>query len=67
MVLQSVLFNKKYYNLSKSINYLKRMGLKYDKVDITNNFYRFRQKTPKKNKKYYTLPIDKGILYILFN
>lgn len=63
--IQSVLFNKKYYTLKNSRKWLKHNDLKYDDLDITDNFYRFRQMNPKKNKKYYTFHVTTGIMYII--
>jgi hypothetical protein len=53
-VLQSILFNKKYYNIDESINFLIENKFKYNNVDEDKNYYRFRQYNPYyiKNKGY---------------
>ncbi len=53
--LQTVLIPKKDYSLEQAEAKIKEMGYKTHfykkKVDITENFYRFRQASPKKFKK----------------
>ena len=73
MTIQSIIFDKKKYSKAKAIYYLKMKGHKYNKIDETQNYYRFRQVTPmtavKTNVigvKYMTLDMKPGIKYIVY-
>lgn len=48
---QSIIFNKKLYDLNECIIWLNNNGYKINKVDETSNFFRFRQVSPEKLKK----------------
>lgn len=59
MVVQSVIFNKYYYTLPQMLEWLEKYNyLNVKRVDITKNYFRFRQSEPKKNRKYriYKIP-----------
>jgi hypothetical protein len=49
--IQSVLFRRPYYSQEDAINTLKNMKGKLRKLDITPNFFRFRQLEPSNLKK----------------
>lgn len=72
-ILQSVLFPKDRYTQTEALEWLKKNGLKYEKVDIKDNYLRYRQRGPTylkyrlglKNVK--TVQLKKsGILKIIF-
>lgn len=63
--IQSVLFNKDTYTLKTALNYLKKHNLKYNKVDETQNYYRFRQFDPPKGN-YFMKTIKKGLMYVIY-
>lgn len=71
-VLQTILFPKDKYDLESVNNYLKEHKYKDNKLDITNNFIRVRQRDPrylkKKGLNYIKTIIDKksGIHKIIF-
>lgn len=44
--IQSVLLNKNLYDIDSAIKWIIDHKFKLIKLDITNNFYRFRQKDP---------------------
>lgn len=66
--IQSIIFNKKNYTLKQSQEWIKKHGYKltfYGKpVDITENYYRYRQQSPKKWKTYRN-KIDDGLYIVL--
>lgn len=68
MTIQSIIFDKKKYSKAKAIYYLKMKGHKYNKIDETQNYYRFRQVTPiySQGVKYMTLDMKPGIKYIVY-
>jgi len=49
------------FSLEQAIKWLNKNGYENKKVDITENYYRFRQNNPKKSTRYYTLKRSKGI------
>lgn len=69
--IQSVLFRRPYYTQDEAIIALKNMGGKLRKLDITPNFYRFRQIEPKNlTKRGYnqvrTKPITPNIDFVIY-
>lgn len=55
MIVQSVLIDRSVYpNVYKAINKLLKMGFEYNKIDVTENNWRFRQREPDDKKKYMT-------------
>ncbi len=71
-ILQTILFPKDKYDLESVNDYLKENKYKDNKIDITNNFIRVRQRDPrylkKKGLNYIKTIIDKksGIHKIIF-
>ena len=57
-MLQTILIPKK-FGLRRAISWVDKHAI-VKKVDITNNYYRFRQSNPKKGK-YYTKKLQNGI------
>jgi len=49
--IQSVLYERPYFNQEEAIHALKNMGGKLRKIDITPNYFRFRQLEPSNLKK----------------
>lgn len=50
---QSVIFKKRYWTITRARQWLKRHGFRHDyKVDIKPNFYRFRQTPPSRYRRY---------------
>ena len=69
--IQSVLFRRPYYTQDEAMIALKNMGGKLRKLDITENFYRFRQIEPKNlTKRGYnqvrTKPITPNIDFVIY-
>ena len=62
--IQSVIFEKKHWTIPKAEKYLKDNGYKTTfygkKVDITPNFYRYRQLAPSRFKNYITKKLRKS-------
>jgi len=58
--IQSVIFMKKFYDTKKARRFLKRNKLKaIKKVHITENYYRYRIRNPKRYKTFRTKPLKK--------
>lgn len=69
--LQSVLFDKKMFSIDQCVNWLLENGFKAEKVDITQNYFRFRQVNPQRlvkegYKKVITKDLNNGIKFILY-
>lgn len=62
---QSVLIPKK-FGESKAINWLDKNGFVLKKVDITKNYYRFRQRNPNKKSNYYTIKLKNGVRLVMY-
>jgi len=45
--LQSIIFNKNYNTLNDVVSFLYNNDYKFNKIDITKNYYRARQLNPK--------------------
>lgn len=65
MNVQSILFPRNLFTIRSSINWLRKHKFKITKVDITDNFFRFRQFPPKKHYKYFTKRLRNGIELII--
>ena len=66
MEVQSVLFLRSLYTIASARKWLKKNGYIYNKkVDISTNYFRFRQKSPVDKKKYRILKIKTGIKIVL--
>ena len=67
-ILQTVIFHKDYYTLSKAKKYLIAHDLKTTfggkEGYLEGNFYRFRQHNPKPNVHYKTIKKDNHIEYV---
>lgn len=65
-MIQSVLLSKKYFTFRKSLDWIKSNGFKSYKVDITNNFFRYRQFDPSSYKRHITRKSrTPGVEYII--
>lgn len=65
MIVQSILFDKDKYTKTKAKKWLKDHGFKIKKIDETENYLRFRQRTPEPTKSYKTKRISIGIKFVL--
>ena len=71
--IQSILFNRKYFDIKEAVNWLDEHNYKHYKIDITTNFIRFRQIEPLiLEKEGYThyhnkYILDKKILFVIAN
>lgn len=70
--IQSIIFNKEKNNLEECIDYLLENNFRFEKIDDTIHYYRFRQISPKILKKEgYTdyrnklIDKDKKIYYVI--
>ena len=45
--LQSIIFNKNYNTLNDVVSFLYNNDYKFNKIDVTKNYYRARQLNPK--------------------
>jgi len=63
-MLQTILFRKEKFSMMDSILWLMKHGYKYEKVDETREFYRFRQHEPLPGGKYYTKTLANSIEFV---
>ena len=65
--IQSVIFKKNKMTPIQCVEWLYDHGLKYNKIDEKEHYYRFRQTNPNKYNHYTTKEINKkkGIKFIL--
>lgn len=64
-VIQSIAFPKETYDVKRAKKWLKEVGTKYKKADMTENFIRFRQEDPDEFGEYKTKVLPNGIQIIL--
>ena len=69
-IIQSVIIDKNKYELIDALLYILKNNYKANKIDETNNYYRFRQVEPilldnKGYDKYITNEIEDGIKLII--
>lgn len=60
-MIQTVLLPKKKFSLPDAIAWVSRHGFRSHKVDITGNYYRFRQMEPMYGGKYRTKTLTNGV------
>lgn len=63
--IQSVIIDKRIFTKRRADNYIKKNNYKNQKVDITKNFYRYRQLPPKDNYKYRMKDLNNGVKLVL--
>jgi len=64
--LQSVIFNKKYYDVEKAERFLRKHQLKPIKqLHETDKYLRYRQAEPDNSKHYYTVKLNNGVIFIM--
>jgi hypothetical protein len=59
-VVQSVLLNRDKFSKKEAFDWVREHGYKADKVDVTNEYYRFRQMNPDLLHLYYFRTIKLG-------
>lgn len=64
-MVQSVIFNKKYWDIVSAMTWLIEHKFKIVKVDRKKNYLRFRQENPKKFVRYFTKDLQNGIQLII--
>jgi len=62
---QSVIFNKNKFTLKSATKWIMNHGYTIGRVDITKNYFRFRQFNPHKNKKYRIKTLTDDIKLVL--
>ncbi len=65
MAVQSILFDRKIWNITKAKNWLKMNKFKSKKVDVKTNTLRFRQINPKNFKRFRSKKITSSITFII--
>jgi hypothetical protein len=60
-MLQTILIPRSKFSLSDAVVWMKEHNYEHHKVDITGNFYRFRQVAPEHYGRYYTVKLPNGI------
>jgi hypothetical protein len=67
MKVQSVLIPRKLYSLTKAKTWISKHNYKLKKVDTTEDYYRFRQYTPKDKDTYRTIGLGKEGIKAVIN
>jgi len=62
---QSVLFPKSVFTQKKAVGWLTKHNYDHSKVDVTDNYYRFRQQDPVSGAKFYTVRLPNGVELIV--
>jgi hypothetical protein len=65
MDVQSVTFDKRYWDVPRAVSWLRERGFKSPKVDATLNQLRFRQRDPSKYDRYTTKVISPTINLVI--
>jgi hypothetical protein len=58
---QSVIFPKSVFTQKKAVGWLRKHNYDHDKVDATDNYYRFRQSDPTPGSGFYTVRLHNGV------
>ena len=59
--IQSILIDRNLKTLKEAYEWVASHGFIHNKIDVKDNYYRFRQFTPKPNKSYRTIKLTNGI------
>jgi hypothetical protein len=62
---QTVLFPREAFTVETAVQWLKDHHYRHLKVDITDDFYRFRQMTPMKGGRYATVTLPNEVELVL--
>jgi hypothetical protein len=62
---QSVIIPRSRYTLNQAKAWVNTNNFKLKKMDLTQNYYRFRQREPKPQSKYFTVELTNGIHLIM--
>lgn len=62
-IVQSIMFHRKFFTTDQARHWLIHHKFKANKVDITKNYYRFRQHKPSKRYYYRVKEVTPGILF----
>jgi hypothetical protein len=67
LVTQSILFDKKIFSISEARNWLKSHDKKSDNIDVTDKYYRARQRDPGDfiSESFRTIKVTRGIFMIV--
>jgi hypothetical protein len=60
-MLQSIIIPKSKFTKREAIDWIRKHNHHIYKIDITDKFYRFRQREPRAHGKYYTVSLPNGI------
>jgi len=60
-MLQSIIVPKNKFTKRSAIDWIVKHKYHIYKIDITDKFYRFRQRQPRAHGKYYTVSLPNGI------
>ncbi len=63
---QTVLFPKNEWTITEAKTWLTEHHYRHLKVDITEDFLRFRQMTPMKGGRYATVTLPNGVELVLY-
>ncbi len=64
-VVQSVLIPRRFFTIGAAQKWLRENGYTFIKLDLTQNYYRFRQIPPDSGCRYRTKELPNGVLLVL--
>lgn len=67
MKVQSVLIPKNKFNIIEARSYIRSHGYKLKKIDITENYYRFRQVDPVHGRDFANYKLKNGVILVLMS
>jgi hypothetical protein len=65
--LQTILIPKSKMSMKKAEKWILDHNFIFKKIDITSNYYRFRQFRPKKNAIYHSITLPNGVIFVYSN
>ncbi len=60
-MLETILVPRKKFSLADAVRWVADHKHSHHKVDVTGNFYRFRQHAPAHHGRYYTTTLPNGV------
>lgn len=67
MLVQSIVFPKSKFSQREAIKWIYEHKYEVHKIDITPNFYRFRQHEPSPGAKYISKTLPNGVILVMIS
>lgn len=62
----TVLVPKNKFTIRDAVNWVNNNNFKTTKIDISDNYYRFRQSVPRNYARYYSKKLRNGIVLVMY-